>query len=220
MYNTVMRNLEDMTGWTGDVDELAQTASSILSTRAIFESTIEPNVRLIRDYAQRGILSRPERQGKEAVYGYRQLLELVAARTLVADGWPLSKIAEQFVLMEDPELLSLVAGPPVTRTPAQRVAHRLRAETSSLQPTRPHFSNTFRQRATQRSSLQSELRDALRKLGLPEGAPAEEQLTLIAVAPWCQLLMDSDRLNQLTIEEAETLGRAVTAVLLTRNRRK
>jgi hypothetical protein len=70
------------------------------------------------------------------------------------------------------------------------------------------------------SLMQAELREALRRLGLPQDAPAVEQLTLIAVAPWCQLLMESKRVERLTIEEAETIGRAVTAALLTMNRRK
>jgi len=215
-----MANLENMASWSGDVDDLAQVAGSILAARGIGEGAAEPNVRLIRDYAQRGIVSPAERQGKEAIYGYRQLLELVAARALVADGWPLAKIAEQFAVMGDADLLGLVAAPQALFTPAQQVVRRLRAETPPPQDCRSRPSESFRSRAAQLSSMQSELRDALRKLGLPENAPAEEQLTLIAVAPWCQLLMESDRLNRLTIEEAETLGRAVTAALLTRNRRK
>jgi hypothetical protein len=73
----------------------------------------------------------------------------------------------------------------------------------------------FRQRAARLSSVQVELREALRRLGLPEDGPAVEQLTLIAVAPWCQVLVESGRLQRLTIEEAEEIGRAVTASLLT-----
>jgi hypothetical protein len=60
-----------------------------------------------------------------------------------------------------------------------------------------------------------ELREALRRLGLPEDGPAVEQLTLIAVAPWCQVLVESRRLQRVTIEEAEEIGRAVSASLLT-----
>ena len=45
------------------------------------------------------------------------------------------------------------------------------------------------------------------------------KLTLIAVAPWCQVLVESRRLARLTIEEAEEIGRAVTASLLTVSRK-
>jgi hypothetical protein len=50
-----------------------------------------------------------------AVYGYRQLLEIVAARVLVADGWPLAKIAEHFAHIADAELRNLISGHPKLR---------------------------------------------------------------------------------------------------------
>jgi hypothetical protein len=215
-----MVNLEKLEGWSGDVDELARQACTILAARGLADSTTEPNVRLIRDYAQRGIISRAERQGKEAIYGYRQLLELVAALSLVADGWPLAKIAEQFAVTGEADLRSLVTGPRASFTPAQQVIRRLRAEAPPSTGARSPSTESFRKRAAQMSSMQAELREALRRLGLPQDAPAVEQLTLIAVAPWCQLLMESKRVERLTIEEAETIGRAVTAALLTMNRRK
>jgi hypothetical protein len=202
-------DLPGLAGWSGDVSELARVAGEILAARGLTDSSTEPNVRLIRDYAQRGIVSRAERQGKEAIYGYRQLLEFVAARVLVADGWPLAKIAEQLALIGDAELRSLISGVPADQADnrALAVARRLRGES------RPPLE--FRQRAARLSSLQSELRDALRRLGLPQDDPAVEQITLIAVAPWCQVLIESGRLSRLTIEEAQELGRAMTASLLT-----
>src|SRR5215510_14524143 len=103
-------DLTALEGWTGDVTDLARLAGEILAARGLADASAEPNVRVIRDYAQRGIVSRAERQGKEAIYGYRQLLELVAARVLVADGWPLAKIAEHFAHIADSELRNLISG--------------------------------------------------------------------------------------------------------------
>jgi hypothetical protein len=213
-------DLDALEGWTGDVNELARVAGEILAARGLGDGSIEPNVRVIRDYAQRGIVSRAERQGKEAIYGHRQLLELVAARVLVADGWPLAKIAEHFALIGTAGLRSLIpgGGQAVPENRALALARRLRDETrQGSAPARPAPSSSeeFGRRAALLSSLQAELREALRRLGLPEQLPAVEQLTLIAVAPWCQLLIDSDRLGRLTIEEAEAIGKAVTATLLT-----
>ena len=68
-------------------------------------------------------------------------------------------------------------------------------------------------RVARRTSIQQEMRQALRKLGLPEEGPATEELTLLAIAPWFQILMDKRRLKSLTHEEAEDLGKAVTASL-------
>jgi hypothetical protein len=184
------------------------------------------------------LVSRGERQGKEAIYGYRQLLEFVAARLLVADGWPLAKIAEHFAHIADAELHHLISGDGGS-TPALAVAQRLRSETQLASRPRQdpshsfrseyrgpwadqaavQFTDDFRARAARLSGIQSEMRDALRRLGLPEDGPAIEQLTLLAIAPWCQVLVESRRLTRLTIEEAEEIGRAVTASLLTATRK-
>jgi len=213
-------DLSKWEGWSGDVIELARVAGEILAALGLVDAT-EPNVRVIRDYAQRGIVSRAERQGKEAIYGYRQLLELVAARVLVTDGWPLAKITQHFALTGEAELRGLIEGGQKAPNPALEVARRLRGQmqASSAQQASPP-SDEFRRRAAHLSSIQSELKEALRRLGLPEDSPAVEQLTLIAVAPWCQMLIETQRLNRLTIEEAEAIGRAITAALLTVTRRK
>jgi hypothetical protein len=226
-FMNVMKKIADdvaeFEGWTGDVSELARLAGEILAARGLADASTEPTVRVIRDYAQRGIVSRAERQGKEAIYGYRQLLEFVAARVLVADGWPLAKIAEHFAHIADAELRNLISGDQA-RNRALAVAQRLRSEAQlpppgvhgkSARMSSPDAAGDFRQRAARLSSVQAELREALRRLGLPEDGPAVEQLTLIAVAPWCQVLVESRRLQRVTIEEAEEIGRAVSASLLT-----
>ena len=80
-------------------------------------------------------------------------------------------------------------------------------------------SEEFRAVLPDLSGIQAEMRDALRRLGLPEDGPAVEQVTLLAVAPWCQVLVESRRLSRITIEEAEEIGRAITASLLTITRK-
>jgi hypothetical protein len=223
--------------WSGDAIHLVQLAGEIFAARGVADASSGPNVRVLRDYAQRGIVSRAERHGKEAIYGYRQLLEFVAARLLVADGWPLAKIAEHFAHIADAELHHLISGDTGSNR-ALAVAQRLRSETQLASRPRQDASHSFRSeyrgpaadqpvrssddfraRAARLSGIQSEMRDALRRLGLPEDGPAIEQLTLLAIAPWCQVLVESRRLQRLTIDEAEEIGRAVTASLLTVTRK-
>jgi hypothetical protein len=215
--------------WEGDGSALARLAGEILAARGLGDNSSEPNVRLIRDYAQRGIVSRAERHGKEAIYGYRQLLEFVAARVLAADGWPLAKIAEHFAHIADAELRNLISGDTGSNR-ALAVARRLRSETPgrdpshsspsrSGKPSAAQSSEEFRKRAARFSGIQAEMRDALRRLGLSEDGPSVEQVTLLAVAPWCQVLVESRRLSRLTIEEADEIGRAITASLLTITRK-
>ncbi|MBK1620176.1 hypothetical protein CKO42_17360 [Lamprobacter modestohalophilus] len=98
--------------WQGSTSELAAAAADLLPDGADDERL---NERLVRYYVQSGLLTRPQRSGREAVFGYRQLLELVAARTLVRDGWPLAKIADWNRSADERALLDVIdQGSPVT----------------------------------------------------------------------------------------------------------
>ena len=233
-----MNDIRTYGDWEGNVDEFAKVASEILSSQG---HTDDPaNVRLIRDYGQKEIISKPERRGKEAIYKFRQLVEFVAARALVADGWPLAKIAEQFAHTSDTDLLAYIPGGQeenralaLTRQYLRETATPFSLEKrsadlsaaspmlSASEPIQPaSVSRDFAQQAARTSSLQSELRGALRRLGLSANAPAVEQVTLIAIAPWCQVLVESSRLPRITVDEAEEVGRAITASLLNPTIRK
>ena len=53
-----------------------------------------------------------------------------------------------------------------------------------------------------RSRVQFEMREALNKLNIPSDGPAMEDLKLIALAPWCQILLTEGRFQKLTVQEA------------------
>lgn len=226
-----MNEIGGYADWQGNGEELAKTAGDILAARGLADDPISLNVRLIRDYAQRGIISRSERRGKEAIFGFRHLLEFVAARVLVADGWPLAKVSEHFAHISDLELIALIPGE-AKNNPALSVARRLLDEAQARHPRQRQAELSmfrdadrpstafFGDRAARLSGMQAELRESMRRLGLPPDAPPAEQVTLIAIAPWCQLLIESGRLSRLTVDEAEEIGRAITASLLNPEIRK
>lgn len=232
-----MQSFDKLTTWEGTGDELAELANRLLRERGFAEDPVSPNVRLIRDYANRGILTRPERRGKEAFYSYRNLLEFIAARVLVADGWPLAKIAEHFVHISDDELRALIPGQERGNRALELARSFLRGGSTQHSRVRPqgkfskprHGERTkdettsgtlFRKRAARFSSIQMELRDAMDRLGLPADAPPMQQVTLIAIAPWCQLLIETERLKTLTADQADEVGRAIAASLLNPSIRK
>ena len=101
-----MRSLDDYRDWEGTIEDLAALAAKVLPLLGRRDIP-PPNVRLIRDYAQRGILSPIDRRGKEGYYGFQHLKELVAARVLVNEGVPLAKIAEQFERDRDIVIITL-----------------------------------------------------------------------------------------------------------------
>lgn len=217
-------------------DQLAVIAATALSGGRMSENPLSsdgrPDVRLIRYYQNEGILSRPERRGKEAVYGYRHLLQLVAARVLASDGWPLKKIAEHFALLDEAGLLALIPGQEPNsalnivrrfiRGPDQAAlqAKGKLKERSKGESHPPKPGDVFRQHVAQMSTLQADLRGAMRRLGLPEDTPPAQQVTLIAIGTFCQLIIETKRLKSLTADEAEEIGRAVAASLVSPEIRK
>lgn len=63
----------------------------------------EISPRTVRLYATQGLIDRPGRDGRHAVYGRRHLLQLLLIRTLARRGLSLSAIAPLCVL-PDPEI--------------------------------------------------------------------------------------------------------------------
>jgi len=61
----------------------------------------EINSRTVRLYATQGLIDRPAREGRHAVYGRRHLLQLVLIRALARRGLSLSAIAPLVVLSDD-----------------------------------------------------------------------------------------------------------------------
>ena len=217
--------LEKYYDWQGNLESLVTTAELVFSDFDL-TSDGEINVRMVRDYIQRGILGAVDKAGRELEFNYENLLKLVLARVLLRDGWSLRKIAEHFNFSELRELEELF---PSNDNPALSAVKRLRSsvklseppEMSMSMPSPPRLSTPkpslprfgISKRVARQTSIQQEMRQALRKLGLPEDGPATEELTLLAIAPWFQILMEKRRMKTLTPEDAKDLGSAVTASL-------
>ena len=217
--------LEKYYDWQGNLESLVTTAELVFSDFDL-TSDGEINVRMVRDYIQRGILGAVDKAGRELEFNYEHLLKLVLARVLLSDGWSLRKIAEHFNFSELRELEELF---PSNDNPALSAVKRLRSSVkfseppemsmsmpspprpSTPKPSLPRFG--ISKRVARQTSIQQEMRQALRKLGLPEDGPATEELTLLAIAPWFQILMEKRRMKTLTPEDAKDLGNAVTASL-------
>lgn len=205
---------KDLSSWTGNIEELAEKVGDVM--RQSGRPEVEPpTTRLVRDYIQRGLLGPVPRSGKELVFDYSHLVRFVATRVLLGDGWSLQKISEHLDHCPSEELEAFL---PQTENRAMAALRRIRPEgfaASEPPPTATHL-----RMAAAMSPLQFEMRDALRRLGLPEDGPATEAVTLMAITPWFQALVTTGRIPRITPEEAEEIGRAVTASLLKLARRK
>ena len=79
----------------------------------------EVNARLVRHYLSLGLLDENAREGREARYGFRHLLQLLLVRRLLTEGYPATVIARLITGKDDAELRALLqGGASVSATPA------------------------------------------------------------------------------------------------------
>ncbi len=211
MQNPPLEVFKDFSGSAEDLARLATTVCAGLGLGAA-NDTDELSARLVRDYAQRDILSRPERQGKEAIYTWRHLVELVAARALVADGWPLAKVTQHFALTPLEDLLLLVPGQG-RPNPALMAAKRIRESTLAggkvSEPATPPL-----QRLASQRQRRADLMFSMKQLTGESTQPRATQMTRIALDEDIHLLIETDRLRNLGLDGADAVGRAITASII------
>ena len=70
----------------------------------------EVNARLVRHYAGLGLLDENAREGREARYGFRHLLQLLLVRRFLIEGYPASVITNLIAGKTDAELRALLQG--------------------------------------------------------------------------------------------------------------
>jgi len=86
---------DELSDWRGTAAELADKCNEVLAgVPSLADDAGSANERLVRHYVQVGVLTPPEREGREALFGLRQIVEFLATRYLLKDGWPLAKAAE------------------------------------------------------------------------------------------------------------------------------
>ena len=222
--------------WEGTAESLAETAGGLMQGENGFgEADFAPNERLVRDYVARGIVGKPERRGKEAIFGFEQLVQFLACRAMLADGWPLSKIAEDFRHANLEDTLALIPGEQRSnealnliesfkeesvfkserimesrspRSMSRSVSMEMASDESDAR------SPNFRQRQRRNYEYRSDIGDALRRMGSDFRNVVKYDFTALQLATWLTLFIDRERADRITVDEAEAIGRAVTAGLL------
>lgn len=227
--------LEQYKKWTGNIDDLRSVSYTIINENRIEDIDEQYSVRLVRDYISRGLLGSIERAGKELLFQYDHLLRFVVVRVMLADGWSLTKIQDQLSLStlreieeilpsENKKAIEKINSLRATVRSASR-AENYEEQSLSMQASMAPKPETFDEKpkinlrerllwkARKTTSIQREMKEALNKLGIPSDGPQMEDLKLIALAPWCQVLITEERFQKITVQEAKDLGEAVTASL-------
>jgi hypothetical protein len=225
------------TVWT--VEELIDAAERIIAADPVLfshpesETNKELNIRLIRDYVVREFIPRPERVGREGRFGLDHLVYLLAVRILLrSQKWSLPAIKASFAGTSSQELLNGLLAPvrdriqaeyrcaqevgqglnvtasQVARTPdlnpAQLLIEQFKAGSRNVAPPK-HMSNEF----------SSQLADAARAVPypLPQPTAGTSRKLHLELEPWCEVVIDVQRMDSLTGEEVERLGEALKSRL-------
>lgn len=102
-----IQNYQGFSGSAADLADLAITCSRNLRLPGDSSKISE---RLIRYYVTEGLLSRPIRIGREAEYHYKHLLQFLASRSLMEEGYPMQKVADYIAGLEQQQLEPLALG--------------------------------------------------------------------------------------------------------------
>jgi DNA-binding transcriptional MerR regulator len=209
-------------GWDGTASELADVATKLAAELGVTEGAPaserpwRPNERLVRHYRQVGILSEPVRSGKEALFGFRQIIELLATRVLLNDGWPLAKIKEFVRLTDDAGLLGLL--PRGARmTPAQEMVSRFKRRAASGGQVRAGAPPRAASRSPPGVDPMRQSVDLFRQRqeAFPEGTLPEVETWLhIKLTPWCHIYIEREAAHVTPPDLIEHLSRQLAQALI------
>jgi hypothetical protein len=225
MHPILLSLPDDLAQWRGTAAELADRLNAVLTgIPSLADDAGSANERLVRHYVQVGVLTAPEREGREALFGLRQVVEFLAARYLIKDGWPLAKVAEM-VRATDLDGLARMIPTDRPRTRAEEVVAKYRsAETFALTPEfAPPASRASVQQAMRLESplaraagitrRRVSLEENLKALGNTTGRADRNRIVRIELTPWCHVHVDAATLGEMSEDTPETLGAALTQAL-------
>lgn len=177
--------------WSGNLDALVEAANQLLPVILPDDRTGRSkdgvNARLVRHYTTERLLDEPLRQGREARYTRRHLLQLLTLRRLMADGHGAAALRGTLQGHADPELEALLTGErQLDVQPSNPALDYLRALSApSLSP----------------ASLLGAVPPAAAFPAAPS-TPAAERLTRLTLAPGIELLVRTDaRLPKSRLEQ-------------------
>jgi len=100
----------------GNSDQLTLAAGKLAESLSLAlepsEGEAEGNERLLRYYVSLNVVDKPDRQGRDAVYNFRHLLQYLTARRLLRQKFSLAKIAEYTSLVPTQSLIDALLAPP------------------------------------------------------------------------------------------------------------
>lgn len=204
--------------WEGSMDELVAEVDCQLAPLDPDGWRGGVNARLIRHYMSIGAMSKPRRRGREIRFQWRQVLECLAVRVLLSDGWPLAKIAELIPRTDEAGLIALLPGtdrakamppePRDQRQQAQAVVARLQRQAAHACAPSPALTS-----AAVATQARQQLRSDLQALGNTTGRIERRMLLTVRLTAGCDVLIDPQWLQQLDEERLDQAANAFRQAL-------
>lgn len=101
MNRTIEKLRQD---FQGGAEALIDAAQVLVKKLSLAQEASEGNERLLRHYVSIGVVDKPLREGRDALYGFRHLVQFVAARRLLTEGFSLAQIAKYTAVAGTDEL--------------------------------------------------------------------------------------------------------------------
>jgi DNA-binding transcriptional MerR regulator len=120
----------------GSADALIAKAEELAKALRLEQEASEGNERLLRHYVSIGVVDKPSREGRDALYGFRHLLQFLAARRLLAEGFSLAKIAG-YTSVVPTDALSAYLEKPGRTSEAELLVAAFRSEAPARGRSRP-----------------------------------------------------------------------------------
>jgi len=222
MHPILLSLPDDLAQWRGTAAELADRLNAVLTgIPSLADDAGSANERLVRHYVQVGVLTAPEREGREALFGLRQVVEFLAARYLIKDGWPLAKVAEM-VRATDLDGLAGMIPTDRPRTRAEEVVAKYRRGRPLEAPVSARASSDNLSQRVSAAPLaraagitrrRVSLEENLKALGNTTGRADRSRIVRIDLTPWCHVHVDAATLGEMSEDTPETLGAALTQAL-------
>ncbi|WP_008312085.1 MerR family transcriptional regulator [Leptolyngbya sp. PCC 6406] len=170
------------------------------------------NPRLVRYYTTQGVVDRPQRQGREARYTYRHLLQLLIVRRLLPEGYSTTAI-QPITIKANPDLEALLQGgmqlTVAAANPALAFLQSVQARTAP--PAAPPAARSARSMpppaapAPQRSTAES--------LVAPEWGSPVSRWRRVTVLPGLEVQVREDFVPPSTPQELENLLQLIAQML-------
>jgi DNA-binding transcriptional MerR regulator len=166
------------------------------------------NPRLIRSYTTQGVVDRPRRQGREARYTYRHLLQLLLVRRLLAEGYGTAAIQPITSAKATPDLEALLEGglqlTVETANPALAFLQSVQARTA-----RPTATASSPSAPLDKPAAQSRARQA----SAPDATGAISRWQRLEVLPGLEVQVREDFVPPSTPQERDNLLQLIAQTL-------